>query len=254
MLAGCFVAYMACVLTSYSIAQSQANLKQLESSSFAQYTCTQATCLTVAKNGWIVGEIRAFAFGGGPNDTIVKELHTQGWLECEGQTLDLTDFAALQKAIGTTWGSKDPSNSFLVPDLRAMFLRGWNHGGSQQNRSPQFPDNDAPSRGAPRPELVGTGNAGSSADSVGSMQPSAFQSHNHALKDYKPGGLKSFQGDWTAALIGIGTDTQTVQPAGGSNYETRPSNAYVMYFIYVGKSVVGLDPATGKVNTATTKN
>jgi microcystin-dependent protein len=223
--------------------------------SLAQYTCKQATCLTVvppAQNGWIVGEIKTFAFGGNKTDTIVKELHARGWLECEGQTLDSTDFAALQKAIGTTWGSKDPSNSFLVPDLRGMFLRSWNHDGSQDH-PPQYPDKDIASRGAPRPELSGTGQAGNTLDSVGSMQGSAFLSHNHTLKDYKQGALKSEQGNGTYALIGIGSDSQTVQPAGGSTNETRPSNANVMYFIYVGKSVTGLDLATGKLMKSTAK-
>jgi microcystin-dependent protein len=220
---------------------------------FAQYACKEATCLTVVpagQNGWIVGEIRAFAFGGDKTSTIVTELHARGWLECEGQTLDSTDFGTLRKAIGTTWGSKDPSNSFLVPDLRGIFLRGWNHTGSQSDHNQQYPDNDVAGRGAPRPELSSTGNAGNTADSVGSMQPSAFLSHNHQLKDYKPGALKSEQGNGTYALIGIGSDNQTVQPAGSSTNETRPSNAYVMYFIYVGQSVSALNPATGKLTKA----
>src|SRR5260370_1355177 len=87
-----------------------------------QYTCKETQCLTPAPpstfpapalpGGPIVGEIRTFAFGGNASDTIVKEMHRIGWLECEGQTLDNTDFKGLYKAIGTTWGSLDPKNSF----------------------------------------------------------------------------------------------------------------------------------------------
>jgi microcystin-dependent protein len=213
---------------------------------FAQSACTDATCLTVSKNGWIVGEIKTFAFGGNNNDTIIKNLHSQGWLECEGQTLDITEFANLRKAIGMTWGSKDPLNSFLVPDLRAMFLRGWNHNNSQTSQ-PQYPDQDVGTRGAPRPELAGTGSPGNTGDAVGSMQQSAFQSHSHVLATYTGGSLKSQQGSWTGALLNLGNNTSLIQPAGGSLYETRPSNAYVMYFIYVGQDVTGLDPTTGKI-------
>jgi hypothetical protein len=212
----------------------------------AQSACTGTTCLTVAKNGWIVGEIKTFAFGGSSTDTIIKNLHGQGWLECEGQTLDITEFANLRKAIGMTWGSKDPLNSFLVPDLRGMFLRGWNHSNSQPNQ-PQYPDPDVGSRGAPRPELATTGSPGNTGDTVGSEQASAFQSHTHVLQTYTGGSLKAQQGSWTGALINLGNNTNLIQPAGNSLLETRPSNAYVEYFIYVGQDVTNLDPVTGKI-------
>jgi microcystin-dependent protein len=228
-----------------------AMLSLFSASVSAQYTCKSANCLTVvptSPGGWIVGEIRSFAFGGNASDRIVIQLHNAGWLECEGQTLDNTDFAALYKAIGDTWGSKDPKNSFLVPDLRGMFLRGWNHFGSQADHTAGFPDPEVSQRAAPRPELQKTGSAGNSGDSVGSMQPNEFQSHTHTIKDYKPGPLNSQQGNGTYALIGTGS-SDTLGPSGSAGAETRPNNAYVMYFIYVGKAVANLDSKSGKVMT-----
>ncbi len=47
-----------------------------------------------------------------------------GYLECAGQYVSRTTYAALYAAIGTTWGSSSSSN-FRLPDLRGQFIRGW---------------------------------------------------------------------------------------------------------------------------------
>lgn len=65
-----------------------------------------------------VGTILAFA-GQTPPD---------GYLECNGQAVSRTTYAALFAAIGTTWGSGDGSTTFNLPELRGEFLRGWDHG------------------------------------------------------------------------------------------------------------------------------
>lgn len=222
------------------------------------YTCTSETgtqkCLTIDKTRfWIVGEIRIFAFGGNANSKIVSELHAAGWLECEGQSLDATDFNDLFRAIGTTWGSRDPKQSFLVPDLRGLFLRGWAHVGSQKNpdgtnREPQFPA-DLNGRVPPRTVAdVGTGgNTGNTGDTVGSEQQDQLQDHKHSLGHFGFGQIKSECGNGCGALANIaGTgDTEDIS-SGRRGTETRPSNADVMYFIFVGKDVSNIDPTTGK--------
>lgn len=47
-----------------------------------------------------------------------------GFLWCNGQAVSRTDYAALFAAIGTRYGAGDGSNTFNVPDLRRLFLRG----------------------------------------------------------------------------------------------------------------------------------
>jgi len=47
-----------------------------------------------------------------------------GWLECNGQNVSRTDYAALFTAIGTTWGAGDGSTTFTLPDLRRRTLVG----------------------------------------------------------------------------------------------------------------------------------
>ncbi len=78
-------------------------------------------------SGWIVVELRPFAFGHGEangRSSSLSQLHRLGWLECAGQPLAIEDFPELHDAIRDTWGT-GPKGAFLVPDLRGFFLRGW---------------------------------------------------------------------------------------------------------------------------------
>ena len=51
----------------------------------------------------------------------------EGFLECNGQSVQKAEYPKLFEIIGATYGSS--GDSFKVPDLRGQFLRGWNHGG-----------------------------------------------------------------------------------------------------------------------------
>ena len=50
-----------------------------------------------------------------------------GWLECNGATISRSTYAALFAAISTTYGAGDGSSTFLLPDLRATFIRGFDN-------------------------------------------------------------------------------------------------------------------------------
>jgi microcystin-dependent protein len=50
-----------------------------------------------------------------------------GWLECNGATISRSTYATLFAAIGTTYGAGDGSSTFLLPDLRATFIRGFDN-------------------------------------------------------------------------------------------------------------------------------
>lgn len=68
---------------------------------------------------------------GVPAGTIIssasKTIPT-GYLYCNGQAVSRTTYANLYKAIGTSFGAGNGSTTFNVPDLRGMFLRGWDNG------------------------------------------------------------------------------------------------------------------------------
>ena len=50
------------------------------------------------------------------------------YLECNGDPVSRTTYAALFAVIGTTYGSGNGSSTFNVPDLRGEFIRGFDHG------------------------------------------------------------------------------------------------------------------------------
>lgn len=119
-----------------------------------------------------------------------------GWLECAGQAVSRTTYAALFAAIGTTFGAGDGSTTFNLPNLRGEFVRGWDH-----NRG------------------VDSGRA------FGSWQADMFKAHYHVLKHGNAGpgpGAAPNREDWGF----VGGETSTV---GGS--ETRPRNVALMYCI-----------------------
>jgi len=62
-----------------------------------------------------VGTVSAFAMPEPP----------AGWLECDGQAVSRVDYARLFSKIGTTFGEGDKETTFNLPDLKGVFVRGW---------------------------------------------------------------------------------------------------------------------------------
>jgi len=155
----------------------------------------------------------------------------QGWLVCDGDTINQSNYPELYKTIGTIWGSGDNKpGSFNLPDLRGMFLRG------KSGTSDRDPDK------ATRKPL----NSSINSQEVGSYQEDQFQGHGHRTpenigffvrdytdeidqtrQDYKDGGnmhlVKSL------AVASVVADEAYGIPKFGK--ETRPKNVYVLYII-----------------------
>lgn len=62
-----------------------------------------------------VGTVSAFAMPEPP----------AGWFECDGQTVSRVDYARLFSKIGTTFGEGDKETTFNLPNLKGVFVRGW---------------------------------------------------------------------------------------------------------------------------------
>ena len=59
-----------------------------------------------------------------------------GYLECNGNAVSRTTYAALFAIIGTNYGTGDGSSTFNLPDLRGEFIRGFDNGkGTDSGRS-----------------------------------------------------------------------------------------------------------------------
>jgi len=82
----------------------------------------------------------AAASGSGLEPGIVVSLSYNGtpsgrWLYCNGAAVSRTTYAALYNkysnngTIPAIWGNGNGTTTFNLPDLRGMFIRGWNDGG-----------------------------------------------------------------------------------------------------------------------------
>jgi microcystin-dependent protein len=130
-----------------------------------------------------VGQVATFAMNTAP----------AGWLKANGATVSRTTYAALFTAIGTTFGAGDGSTTFLLPDLRGEFIRGWDDG-----------------RG------VDSGRA------FGSTQTDAFKSHTHT-QQVNATGSRGVGGSNEFLYVGTTADTGAT---GGT--ETRPRNVALL--------------------------
>lgn len=64
-----------------------------------------------------IGTIQTFAYNSIP----------QGWLLCDGSSMNISEYSNLYEIIGTTFGGNGV-DSFNLPDMRGLFVRGWDAG------------------------------------------------------------------------------------------------------------------------------
>ena len=150
-----------------------------------------------------------------------------GYLECNGQSVSRTTFAALFAVIGTQYGSSSGS-TFKVPDLRGEFIRGFDNGrGVDSGRSVASSQSDQNKQ---------HNHSASSSSSV------SDPGHTHTA-NYGQGNLVSSGGAFGLrdsgnanrirnANTGISVSTSTSIGNDGGN-ETRPRNIAMMYVIKV---------------------
>jgi hypothetical protein len=71
------------------------------------------------------GDIRSSLFTGMVS-YFATQTPPQGWLVCNGASVSRSTYSDLFNVIGTTYGNGFSTNTFRVPDLRGLFIRGWN--------------------------------------------------------------------------------------------------------------------------------
>ena len=156
-----------------------------------------------------------------------------GYLECNGEAVNRTTYAALFSFIGTQYGAGNGSSTFNLPDLRGEFVRGLDNGrgidpnrqvGSNQSGQNLSPDHDAdasatsnvsdpghrhPSRGYGNDDDGGNQYTGSGNNDV----------RSNAIEDATTG-------------ISVATNVSIDVDNDGGN-EARPRNVAMMYIIKV---------------------
>lgn len=161
---------------------------------------------------------------------IYANLAFTGWLYCDGSALYCAEYPLLYGVIGKAFGysenSQDPKGpKFNLPDLRGRFVRGVDGGVGLD------PSIDL------RVEQNPGGNSG---NQVGTIQPDAYQRHEHqysAAESMTPitegtEGVVSVYGSSLSTQNTIGQEPD--QSADGTprfGKETRPVNIYMNYII-----------------------
>lgn len=104
--------------TGNQIKQIQGTVKEtLEQEVTATKTLIQQT-QKEAEN-LLVGAVMAFAMPEAP----------EGWLACDGEEISRTEYARLFERISIIFGEGDGETTFNLPDLRGLFVRGWDNAG-----------------------------------------------------------------------------------------------------------------------------
>jgi microcystin-dependent protein len=78
------------------------------------------------------GQISYFGFPGG----VTGENIPPGYLICDGSLLSRVKYNNLFSAIGTNFGSGDGTSTFNIPDLRGIFIRGYDSRPVSSGRDP----------------------------------------------------------------------------------------------------------------------
>ena len=139
-----------------------------------------------------------------------------GYLECNGAAVNRTTFSALFAIISDDFGNGDGSTTFNLPDLRGEFIRGWDHGATN--------DPDSGSR-------LDRGD-GVTGDRIGTTQADALESHTHTMPDklFQTEGAPGLSDTGGSQRGNINMNTLTLGST-GEGAETRPRNVYMMYLI-----------------------
>lgn len=166
-----------------------------------------------------VGEVA----GQGSDSQHATPVELNGWMVCDGRSLEKGKYPELFAAIGYRYSTTEGGDTFLLPDLQGLFLRGVDAKGQV--------DKDESKR-----ELV----SGVQKAEVGSLQPHALQLHEHQLTQASAFATPSQQGTeagtsatTTAQTTSVVADPNATAPLSTSPYETRPVNVYVYYLIKV---------------------
>lgn len=124
-----------------------------------------------------------------------------GYLACDGSAVSRSTYAALFAVTGTAYGPGDGSTTFNLPDLRGVFIRGWDGG-----------------RGIDGGRVF----ASDQADAIGS--------HSHTMTTYHGTGLDG-AGRVSSYAVNGGSGTSSTDAYGG--FETRPRNVALLPCIKV---------------------
>lgn len=148
-------------------------------------------------------------------DSPLNHMESQGWMLCDGRSLNAQIYPELYAVLGSLYGKQGSGAQleYIIPDYRGLFLRGLDAGAGM--------DPDADTRQDP------TGN--NDANVVGSIQCDALQDHTHSYDITNPAAISQ-----TGSTAGTSVTSQPTSPPelpARTATETRPKNVAVNYII-----------------------
>jgi microcystin-dependent protein len=165
-----------------------------------------------------------------------------GYLECNGNAVSRTTYAALFAIIGTNYGTGNGSSTFNLPDLRGEFVRGFDNGkgtdsgrsiaSSQSAQNASHNHSISASGTTSTQSLTGTASKISETFTTGSTSGVLGRGSNQT-GSFTPSGVDSSP-TGTLTIDASHDHTVTVSGTSGSQgNEARPRNIAMMYIIKV---------------------
>lgn len=153
----------------------------------------------------LIGEMKFLAYSSVPS----------GWLDCRGQAVSRTTYAALFAVIGTAYGAGDGSTTFNLPNTAAKFAAGYDFSTPGNNTGFKIGE---------------TGGEDTHTLTVNEMP-----SHTHVERGYVTGATtpaRPLIGGFSGSVV----DSPLVTGAtgGGAAHENRPPWVVFMMVIYTG--------------------
>lgn len=136
-----------------------------------------------------------------------------GWVECDGAKFNPEKYPELYEILEYSYGGSESEGMFAVPDLRGVFVRGWDHGAGI--------DPDASSR-----TNRGDGTRG---DKIGTKQADENLSHTHTVTATMASAGSGAAWFWPP--LGSTPFDTVITSEGGA--EGRPDNVTLMWIIKV---------------------
>ncbi len=132
-----------------------------------------------------------------------------GFLECNGQTVSRSTYAALFAIVGTTYGAGDGSSTFALPDL-------------QDNVPIGKSNNKALASTGGANTVTSTGNVGGSTANA-TLSESQLASHNHGIKVQNGNGGSAGNRYYSSGVSGTGRGDLANDTGSGSGHSHNMS-------------------------------
>lgn len=170
-------------------------------------------------------------------ELILKEaIRLSGLCEANGMLLKKERFPILFDILRYKYSySNDPQDSFRIPDLRGLFIRGVQNFPRDNPKYSEFDDKDSISGDRLNYSTLEKAAPGKNGEMVGTLQQEEFKKHSHNILNLMQivGGTASPTGQ----ILGTSSPmSKYTEPSDERGVETRPNNIALYFLIKIESS------------------